>query len=141
MGMLLACAGAASAGSYLAAIVATLVRPSWLGARTSLPGAALMLMGFAVLRAMPEWAFYAAPFALAGATIATATARGALQIALVGPLALAIVSLAAATFVPAASAAMLRDTGAVMLALPGPLVAAIVAGRWIATTTLRRSQT
>jgi len=137
----LECAGAASAGAYLAAIMASLVRPGWLGARTSLPGAALMLLGFAVLRAMPEWAFYAAPFALVGAAIAIVTARGALQIALAGPLALAIASLAAATFVPAASAATLRDAGAIMLALPGPLVAAIVAGRWIAATTLRRSQT
>ena len=125
----------------MAAIVATLVRPGWLVARTSLPAVALMLVGFAVLRTMPEWAFYAAPFAVAGAAIAIVTARGTLQIALVGPLALAIASLAAATFVPAAAADALRVAGAVLPALPGPLVAAIVAGRWIAATTSRRSQT
>lgn len=141
MGAWIEYAGAATAGAYLCATLMALMRPSILEWRPPLYAVAAMLVGFGMMRAVPDWAPYAAPIALIGATFSVVTARGALALALVVPFALAIDALAAASYLPTPAANGFSDASALLLSLPAPICALVALRRLLVGPTSPQLQT
>ena len=133
-------ASAASAGAYLCATLVVLLRPGILDRRPPLYAIAAMLAGFVIMRGLPDWATYAAPVAVVGATLSMVNARGGLTLALLAPFALAIVALAAASYLPTHVAHGFSDASALLLSLPAPLCALLPLKRLLVETTSRQLQ-